>query len=318
MSMVTTCPQCHTRFKVTQEQLQAHGGDVRCGRCALVFNAFATLAPEEAPAAAGRLAAVEAEAPAAEPVAAAQEVLSEPVGQEVAAEESPAHPAPTPAEEGRDEEMSPLLPESLSAEPSLGIAPEPQPVGFAEPEEQALSPAAEPLPESKTAERQPARKRRRFWLWLVGAVLLLALLAGQAVYFFRDQLATYSPQWKPVLQQFCAALSCRIGLLREVDLLSIEASDLQADPARSDLIVLTATLRNRAPFPQAYPLLELTLTDARDQPAARRVFTVADYAPQADPDAGFPPRSETAVKLFISLADLKAVGYRLYLFYPAL
>ena len=39
MAMITTCPACHTRFRVSPEQMEAHGGDVRCGRCAKVFNA---------------------------------------------------------------------------------------------------------------------------------------------------------------------------------------------------------------------------------------------------------------------------------------
>jgi len=46
MVMVTTCPACHTRFRVTLEQIEAHGGDVRCGRCAKVFNAHAYLEHE--------------------------------------------------------------------------------------------------------------------------------------------------------------------------------------------------------------------------------------------------------------------------------
>ncbi|MEW5943980.1 MAG: DUF3426 domain-containing protein [Pseudomonadota bacterium] len=317
MSMVTTCPQCHTRFKVTQEQLQAHGGDVRCGRCALVFNAFATLAPAEAPPAAGRLAAIEEEISPIEPAAAAPEISPEPVEQEAApAEESP-HEEPLPPSPEAQPAEEALAEEPTAEEPPTEIAPEPQPAEFTEPEE-ALPLAAEFPEESVPAGRQPGgKKRRRVWPWLAGAMLLLVLLAGQAAYFFRDQLAAYNPQWKPTLQQSCAAFGCRIGLLREADLLGIESSDLRADPARPSLVVLTATLRNRAPFPQAYPLLELTLTDAKDKVVARRILTPAEYAPQADAAAGFPPRSELAVKLHVDLGELKAAGYRLYLFYSA-
>ena len=39
MSTITQCPTCNTRFKVTQEQLDAHQGLVRCGCCQAVFNA---------------------------------------------------------------------------------------------------------------------------------------------------------------------------------------------------------------------------------------------------------------------------------------
>lgn len=43
MALVTLCPGCATTFRVNAAQLQAHGGDVRCGHCQRVFNGFATL-----------------------------------------------------------------------------------------------------------------------------------------------------------------------------------------------------------------------------------------------------------------------------------
>jgi predicted Zn finger-like uncharacterized protein len=43
MSMVTRCPSCNTAFRVTPRELQAHGGQVRCGRCLTVFDGFSTL-----------------------------------------------------------------------------------------------------------------------------------------------------------------------------------------------------------------------------------------------------------------------------------
>jgi predicted Zn finger-like uncharacterized protein len=43
MALVTLCPGCRTTFRVTPNQLKAHGGDVRCGQCQQVFNSFATL-----------------------------------------------------------------------------------------------------------------------------------------------------------------------------------------------------------------------------------------------------------------------------------
>ena len=57
----------------------------------------------------------------------------------------------------------------------------------------------------------------------------------------------------------------------------IEASDLQADPAHRGLLILTATIRNRAPYAIGYPHLELTLTDAQDQVVVRRALAPADY-----------------------------------------
>jgi predicted Zn finger-like uncharacterized protein len=55
MSMITVCPACGTSFRVTPQQLQAHHGTVRCGRCAHIFDGFQSLStqpdapPTEAP-----------------------------------------------------------------------------------------------------------------------------------------------------------------------------------------------------------------------------------------------------------------------------
>lgn len=43
MALVALCPGCNTTFRIHSAQLQAHSGDVRCGRCQRVFNSFSTL-----------------------------------------------------------------------------------------------------------------------------------------------------------------------------------------------------------------------------------------------------------------------------------
>jgi len=44
--MQTTCPECKTTFRLSQEQLGLRRGLVRCGQCKAVFNAYHTLLPE--------------------------------------------------------------------------------------------------------------------------------------------------------------------------------------------------------------------------------------------------------------------------------
>ena len=39
-SLQTQCPNCQTRFRVTEEQLGIAKGKVRCGNCMKVFNAI--------------------------------------------------------------------------------------------------------------------------------------------------------------------------------------------------------------------------------------------------------------------------------------
>jgi predicted Zn finger-like uncharacterized protein len=43
VDLYTRCPNCDTTFRVTTQQLQASGGQVRCGQCQKIFDAFATL-----------------------------------------------------------------------------------------------------------------------------------------------------------------------------------------------------------------------------------------------------------------------------------
>ena len=46
--LITTCPHCETRFKVTTEQLLLRNGTVRCGACRQVFDGGARLVSDEA------------------------------------------------------------------------------------------------------------------------------------------------------------------------------------------------------------------------------------------------------------------------------
>ena len=147
--------------------------------------------------------------------------------------------------------------------------------------------------------------------------LLLVALVAQAAFHWRDVLAAHFPAARPALSGACAAVGCVIRPLHDVAGLSIEASDLQADPAHRGLLILSATLRNRAAWPLAYPHLELTLTDAQDQAVVRRALAPAEYAGgTVDLATGMPGNGEVAIKLFIDASATTQAGYRLYLFYP--
>jgi len=175
-----------------------------------------------------------------------------------------------------------------------------------------------PLPAFMAEEEPP---RRRTWLWLLGVLLALTGLAAQTVHRYRAELAVQVPGIRPQLDAACKALRCQVALPRRVELMSIEASDLQADPRREGIIVLNAVLRNRARFAQDFPALELTLTDEGDRPLLRRVLAPRDYldpvrAPLALAE-GIAPGGEASLRVFLDSSRARATGYRLYLFYPS-
>ena len=173
-------------------------------------------------------------------------------------------------------------------------------------------PAAEFLDEAP----QPSEHR---WLWGFLGLLALLALAAQAALHFRTELAVLLPELRPQLQLVCAALRCELRLPRRPRQMAIESSDLQAEGSRDNVIVLNAVLRNQAQFAQEYPALELTLTDERDEAVARRVLLPADYltgAAAVQIARGIAPGSDAALRIYFDTSGLRAVGYRMYLFFP--
>ena len=173
----------------------------------------------------------------------------------------------------------------------------------------------EALPEFLLREEPQPRSRL---LWGLLLVLAAAALAAQAAYRFRTEIAAFAPPARAAVESACKMLRCRIAVPRRPDLMSIESSDLQADPRADNLIVLNAVLRNRASFAQDYPALELTLTDEAERPVVRRVLMPADYlgASRPAPAESLGAGAEASFRVTFDAGRVRATGYRLYLFFP--
>lgn len=321
--MHTTCPSCHAVFRVTPQQLEARSGKVRCGKCAFVFNAFDTLVtPIEtvsliAPPPEGfdrtdidveeeHITLQPAPATVAEPLTASFPIPSDDQIDIEAAEIN-----------RRIAETSHL--ETVREAKRIENEPSPEPASAAPKSRLEITPDLQEklqnLQQELNTNEQRARWRRAGWM--IGVLILSLALAGQAAYFKRDALAARYPQAKPALQALCDVLQCGIALLQDADLIKLESSDLQTDPDRANTVILSANLRNLAPYTQAYPHLELTLTDAGNQPLARRHFAPKEYlAKEIKTDQGMASNAEVAVKLPLQLVELNAVGYKLFVYYP--
>ena len=173
-----------------------------------------------------------------------------------------------------------------------------------------------PVPEF-LLKPEPSPRSRVLWSFLI--LVAAAGLVAQAAYRYRTELAVLAPSTRPALVAACRVLRCTLTLPRRAELMGIDSSDLQADARYDSLIVLNAVLHNRAPFPQQFPALELTLTDERDKPVLRRVLMPADYlAPgrAASIEQGLAPGAEMNLRINLDAGKVRATGYRLYLFYP--
>jgi predicted Zn finger-like uncharacterized protein len=283
----TRCPGCATVFRVTAEQLAARAGRVRCGQCKTVFDGVArlvSLAPTSLP---GEDAAPIDEAAPDPPLSTARDARALATSAETAKTAEPGEAAATE--------------ETVSAQPTGAVA--------------ALA-----TPEDRFAPQVSTKSgRARTVAYAVAIALLVLLVIGQAAFHFRDAMATFWPATRPAFTRLCTVVGCAVRPLRDAAMayLSIEASDLQADPAHRGLLILTATVRNRAGWPLAYPHLELTLTDAQDRTVVRRALAPSEYAGgTADLEGGIAPNGEVAFKVFIDASATSQAGYRLYMFYP--
>lgn len=308
--MLTRCPNCQTHFRVTAEQLKARAGRVRCGECQHVFNALDSLIEAAVPPAAPP--ATESGQP---PLAPTEPALA------VTVDAKPIIEAPRTVEADQV-----AVPPAPTSDPILT----PQQMGFPEParKEESLVSESVKAPDASINRAdadaddwsetlpEPSRPPRR-WPWAIASLAALVALAAQAALAFRVELAVLAPEVKPALVALCEIADCEVGLPAKVALVSIEGSDLYPDSGHPGRLSLTATLKNRAPFAQQFPHLELTLTDVADKAIARRVMKPLDYLPpKASVAEGMPPNADIAVVVAVDPGEIKASGYRLYLFYP--
>jgi predicted Zn finger-like uncharacterized protein len=312
MSLITRCPACGTMFKVVADQLRISEGWVRCGHCAEIFDAAADLRDEseiELPTAAAPLLARE-ESPASE-----EEGVSS-LQSEV--DESMVEGTPDPFE---IEEQARVLKEDPRDQPfELRRADEPDaeavgPYGYSRPIPLEPEPDLHDLLFVRQARRKEFWRRRivRVMLALM-LVVLAAALAGQVAWRDRDRLALTSPQLRPWLARMCNVLRCRLGPPQQIEAIAIETSSF--NKLRADTYRLNVTLRNSAGNDVAMPALELTLTDAQDQPVARRVLIPAEFAPSRAALPGGDWSASVAVAVNGAIAGGRIAGYRLLAFYP--
>lgn len=146
------------------------------------------------------------------------------------------------------------------------------------------------------------------------AVLVLALLI-QGLTTFRNVLAAQFPALKPLLVAGCAMMGCRVELPAQAEALAIETGELETIGANTYLF--TTVLHNQGSLAQAWPHVELALTDADNKTVLRRVFAPREYLPKDVVAArGFAGSSEQPVRIYFELDQIKASGYRIAVFYP--
>ena len=160
--------------------------------------------------------------------------------------------APAPAATG-----APAAPPS--AQPAAGVRTAPSFLRTASPAAHALSP----------------RERRvlRIAIPALTVLLVLQLLLADRVRLAGD--AT----WRPWVAAACTLARCALPPWHAPDAITLVQRDVRPHPAQSGVLQVSATLRNDAAYPQAWPMLLLTLSDVDGRPLGARWFAPGEYRP---------------------------------------
>ena len=121
----------------------------------------------------------------------------------------------------------------------------------------------------------PAPPRRRVGEWIALVVLIL-LIATQLFFSERTRLAA-NAQWRQVVLAVCNVTGCSVPAWHEPDAFAMLSRDVIAVPDRPGVLRVQASIRNDAQWPQPWPALVLSLSDANGRLLGSRRFTPHDY-----------------------------------------
>jgi predicted Zn finger-like uncharacterized protein len=327
MALLTSCPQCHTTFRISEDALRKAAGQVRCGRCSNIFNAHAQLRDSEA-----------APKPRPAPVAAPGPQPSDdwsdivdlsppdpelriwvvPPPPEPPPEQAAEPEAPTPDAEERswaDIDIASDIGDGAGGGSELGGG-----SGFSRDEvaETILSPAPEPgdpapsgLSGRWTVPQLVATfGADRIRLWKGGVILAGIVLLVQIVNSFSAALATRMP----FVQSVYAALGVTLVPRWDLDRYEVVGATAATSPGTSGRgnLIISARIRNRGTVAQPYPHVQLRLLDRWERTVGRRAFTPTSYsATSVAPDAMLAPGASITADLVVIDPGPDAAGFEI-------
>ncbi|TLY52516.1 MAG: DUF3426 domain-containing protein [Gammaproteobacteria bacterium] len=176
-----------------------------------------------------------------------------------------------------------------------------------EDEADAVLPAATARMPGFTRSVAPARGRDS--PWRVATALLLPLLLAQVAWAERHELLR-NPLTRPWIARACATLGCSLPLQRDSEGLVLLSRDVRPHPSVPNALIISATMRNDADHAQAFPLVEITLTDLDEHRIAMRRFHPREYVGDARTiGTGLASGASTALVFEVADPGKNAVAY---------
>ncbi len=145
--------------------------------------------------------------------------------------------------------------------------------------------------------------------WSLGVLLLCAGFGLQYIHFHAADVAA-RPGWRLHVERLCKLSRCELPPRRELSHIELADHTVQAHPRAEGALLITATLRNTAEFPQPYPQVEVRMTDINQRLVAARRFTATEYLAGRHPGGGFPADAEAHLILEVVDPGPEAVSFQ--------
>lgn len=165
--------------------------------------------------------------------------------------------------------------ENLEAPLPTGLVPAEEPPVEEHPAPEVLK-KPRPLPQPSVSEKKREEPRPPALAWILASLTLSIGLLGQLAWWERGKLIQ-STTVRPLLEQACAQLGCRVPLPRLPRELVILDRSLELRPAPPDGLQLRIELLNQAQTAQPFPTVQLELYDAREGMTAVGRFPPETY-----------------------------------------
>ena len=279
--MLTRCPNCHTIFRIREDQLKMADGLAHCYRCEQVFNARENLT-------------------------------------ETSTAARPPSQQPTPASATFEGVHTADTIQSTQVESAIaGIQREITPASLAQETENTAPPHPDTPPLSIDELLAPPKKSRGFFatlFWLLASSALLAAAALQLAWFEREEVIKY-PEGRMLLEKLCHYAKCQLPERRDLSLIKITQRQITSHPERHNALLVELTIQNQASFSQPYPILELSLSATDGALIARRSFSPAEYLdPVTASNRLMPPGIPRQIRIEIEDPGADVTGFEFNFF----
>ena len=278
--MQTQCPHCDTKFRVTENQLQAADGFVRCGVCEEVFNTSTVIDT-----------ATETET---ETETGNQETFSSGIAFDSINDEALFSDENIESDTINSDEIS--NPETNKEIYDLFDAEDNESQQHIVPEKYRDTYSPQPHSLLSTV------------LWSLGILALTATLTLEYIWFNRSQFMPV-PELQTVFGQLCQHVECSDSSMRDPDKIELITRNIYSHPKEKNALLIDVVMKNNAPFAQPFPIIQIDFSDIRGGTVAARRFYPDEYLPSDTQTSLLKPNANTSVSLEIQDPGKQAMTY---------